>query len=241
MACAAFAPANTAHAQVATILKPVQIGVAAGAAVPVSDLGNSFSTGFNVTGTIAINVPLLPIGFRIDAAYNQFGAKGTSNVNAKIAGVSGNVVFSIPGAVIISPYLIGGVGYYRVSSSATGSVASNNFAAIQKQYQKHLGKDLELITITFDPVHDQPGVLRDYAKTWKADPATWHFLTGPVGDVERVCDLFGVNYVPDEGLFVHSLHTAVIDREGKLAVNLEGNEFTAQQFADLVGSVLNSR
>jgi hypothetical protein len=126
MACAAFAPAGTASAQVATILKPVQIGVAAGAAVPLSDLGNSFSTGFNVTGTIGINVPLLPIGFRIDAAYNQFGAKGASNVNAKIAGVSGNVVFGMPG-VVITPYLIGGVGYYRVSSSATGSVASNNF------------------------------------------------------------------------------------------------------------------
>ena len=133
MACAAFAPARTANAQVATILKPIQVGVAVGAAVPVSDLGNSFSTGFNVTGTIGINVPLLPVGFRIDAAYNQFGGKvrpngagGTSNVNAKIAGVSGNVVFGIPGAVIISPYLIGGVGYYRVSSSATGSVASNN-------------------------------------------------------------------------------------------------------------------
>ena len=138
MACAVFAPARTANAQVGTILHPVQIGVAAGAAVPVSDLGNSFSTGFNVTGTIAINVPLLPIGFRIDAAYNQLGAKGptttptspsggSSNVNAKIAGVTGNVVFGIPGAIVISPYLIGGVGYYRVSSSATGSVASNNF------------------------------------------------------------------------------------------------------------------
>jgi hypothetical protein len=127
MAFATLAAGRTANAQVATILKPVQIGVAAGAAVPVSDLGNSFSTGFNVTGTIAINVPLLPIGFRIDAAYNQFSAKAAQGVSAKIAGVTGNVVFGIPGAIIISPYLIGGVGYYKVSSSATGSVASNDF------------------------------------------------------------------------------------------------------------------
>lgn len=124
---ALMAVASAGDAQVATVLKPIQIGVAVGPAIPVSDLGNNFSTGFNVTGTIGINVPLLPIGFRIDAAYNQFGAKGTSNIKAKIAGVSGNVVFSVPGAVIVSPYLIGGVGYYRVSSSATGSVASNNF------------------------------------------------------------------------------------------------------------------
>jgi hypothetical protein len=126
MALTMLAAGRAANAQVATILKPVQIGVALGAAVPLSDLGNSFNTGFNVTGTIAINVPLLPVGFRIDAAYNQFSAKGTSNVNAKIAGVSGNVVFGMPG-VVITPYFIGGVGYYRVSSSATGSVASNNF------------------------------------------------------------------------------------------------------------------
>jgi hypothetical protein len=124
---ALLAAAGTASAQVATILKPVQVGVAGGGAFPLSDFGNSFNTGFNVTGMLGINVPLLPVGFRIDAAYNQFGAKGTSNVNAKIAGVSGNVLFGIPGAVIVSPYLIGGVGYYRVSSSATGSVASNNF------------------------------------------------------------------------------------------------------------------
>ena len=119
--------------------------------------------------------------------------------------------------------------------------STNNFGVLQKQYQKRLGKDLVLLTITFDPVHDQPGVLHDYAKTWKADPETWHFLTGAAGEVQHVCDLFGVNYVPDEGLFVHNLHTAVIDRDGKMVANLEGNEFTAQQFADLVGTFLDRK
>jgi protein SCO1/2 len=81
--------------------------------------------------------------------------------------------------------------------------------------------------------------LSEYARTWKADPENWRFLTGAAADVQRVCDQFGVNYVPDEGLFVHSLHTAVIGRDGKLVVNLEGNEFTAQQLGDLVGTVLD--
>jgi protein SCO1 len=51
--------------------------------------------------------------------------------------------------------------------------------------------------------------------------------------------LFGVNFVPDEGLFVHSLHTAIIGRDGKLVANLEGNEFTAKQFSDLLKTVLD--
>jgi protein SCO1/2 len=117
--------------------------------------------------------------------------------------------------------------------------SSNNFGVLQKQFQERLGKDLVLLTVTFDPVHDQPETLRNYAKTWKADSENWRFLTGNAPDVQRVCDLFGVNFVPDEGLFVHSLHTAIIGRDGKLVANLEGNEFTAQQFADLLKTVLD--
>jgi hypothetical protein len=126
MALAMFAAAGAANAQVATVLKPIQVGVALGGAIPLSDFGNGFNTGFNLTGTVGINPAGLPVGFRIDAAYNQFGSKGTTNVNAKIAGVSGNVVLTMAGAQM-APYLIGGVGYYRVSSSLTGTVASNNF------------------------------------------------------------------------------------------------------------------
>jgi len=117
--------------------------------------------------------------------------------------------------------------------------SSNNFGVLQKRFQDRLGKDLILLTVTFDPVRDQPEVLRNYARTWKADPENWRFLTGPAPDVQRVCDWFGVNFVPDEGLFVHSLHTVIVARDGKLIANLEGNEFTAQQFADLLETVLD--
>ena len=39
--------------------------------------------------------------------------------------------------------------------------------------------------------------------------------------------------------FVHSLHTVIVARDGKLIANIEGNELTAQQFADLLQTVLN--
>jgi protein SCO1/2 len=53
-----------------------------------------------------------------------------------------------------------------------------------------------------------------------------------------VCNLFGEDYFPDEGLMDHSLHTAIIDRQGRLMANLEGNEFTALQLGDLVQTLL---
>jgi protein SCO1/2 len=116
---------------------------------------------------------------------------------------------------------------------------SNNLGQLQKRFAGRLGRDLILLSITIDPVHDTPPVLAKYAATWKADLSAWHFLTGPEADIRTVAHRFGVNYWPGEGSLTHSLHTIVIDREGRLAANLEGNEFTAQQLGDLVSAQMD--
>ncbi len=119
--------------------------------------------------------------------------------------------------------------------------SSNNFGVLQRRFKEQMGRELVLLTVTFDPLRDQPDVLARYANTWKAIPGTWYFLTGPVPDIQRVSNMFGVDYFPDEGLMNHSLHTAIIDRRGKLVANLEGNKFTADQLADLVQIVLTPK
>ena len=118
---------------------------------------------------------------------------------------------------------------------------ASNFGVLQKRFKAQLGRDLVLLTVTFDPVHDTPDVLAEYARQFNADPATWHFLTGAAADVQQVCHAFGVDSFPDEGLMNHSLHTAIIDRNGQLVANIEGNQFTANQLADLTHTVLNQR
>jgi len=111
---------------------------------------------------------------------------------------------------------------------------SNNFGRINKRFAERMGRDLVLLSVTFDPVHDQPKVLAKYAATWKADAKSWHFLTGSLPEVKAVCRNFGLNFWQEEGSLTHSLHTVVIDRHGKLAANFEGNEFTAEQLGDFV-------
>jgi protein SCO1/2 len=111
---------------------------------------------------------------------------------------------------------------------------SNNFGRLNKRFADRMGRDLVLLSITFDPVHDQPKVLAKYASTWKADPKSWRFLTGALPEVKDVCRHFGLNFWQEEGSLTHSLHTVVIDRHGKLAANFEGNEFTAEQLGDFV-------
>lgn len=115
---------------------------------------------------------------------------------------------------------------------------SNNLAQLSRRFRERTGRDVVLMTVVIDPDQDQGKALERFADTWKADPATWHFLTGTLSDVRRVAELFGMNFWADEGFLTHSFHTVVIDREGSLAANLEGNQFTAEQLGDLVETVL---
>lgn len=116
---------------------------------------------------------------------------------------------------------------------------SNNFGLLQKRFRSRFGRDLLLLTITFDPQHDQPEVLANYARTWNADRRGWRFLTGTLEDIQRISGMFGVTYWPDESLLTHSLQTVIIDRQGRLAASLEGNQFSAQQLGDLVKTVMD--
>jgi protein SCO1/2 len=118
---------------------------------------------------------------------------------------------------------------------------SNNFGQLSKRFAGRMGHDLILFSLTFDPVHDQPKVLAQYAATWKADPASWHFLTGSLEEVKAVSHQFGLNFWADEGSYTHSLHTLVIDRHGKLAADFEGNQFTARQLGDYLEAALADR
>jgi hypothetical protein len=102
----------------------VHFGVAAGAALPVSDLSDIANTGFNGTVTVAFTPAMIPLGVRIDGAYNQFGVKSVfGGGNLHVAGVTGNLVYKIPGATV-SPYAIGGAGWYN--SGGSGS-STNDF------------------------------------------------------------------------------------------------------------------
>jgi protein SCO1 len=118
---------------------------------------------------------------------------------------------------------------------------ANNFGVLQRRLKDHLGRDLILLTVSFDPQRDTPEVLARYARTWKADAQTWHFLTGPLPEVRRVTAMFGMDFFPDEGLMNHSLHSVVIDRQGKIVANIEGNQYTADQLLDLVTTIIYAK
>jgi len=114
-----------------------------------------------------------------------------------------------------------------------------NLGRVRDRFRDRLGRDLALLTVSFDPRYDTPQVLKEYAEHFGADVPGWHFLTGAPEAIERVCAAFGIEYWPDQGLITHTLQTVLLDREGKLAAAVEGKDFTARQLADLVGTILD--
>jgi len=117
---------------------------------------------------------------------------------------------------------------------------ANTFSVVQKRFSNVLGRDVQLLTVTFDPERDTPEVLAAYARQWNADARGWKFLTGPVAEVRRVCALFGVEAFPDEGLMNHMVRTVLVGRDGRLLANIEGNAFTPEQLGDLLRSLLEA-
>jgi protein SCO1/2 len=113
-----------------------------------------------------------------------------------------------------------------------------NLAQVRDRYRDRLGRDLTLLTVTFDPKYDTPEVLRRYASRYGGNVRGWHFLSGSPEAIAAVCASFGIEYWSDQGLITHTLQTAVIDREGRLRARVEGRGFSGRQIADLVGAIL---
>ena len=119
---AVAAAALPAHAQ-----RRTSIGFAAGATVPVGDLGDATSTGFHALGTLAISGSAsTPVGFRVDGMYNSLSGK-SSGPDVNMWTVNGNLVFAFPGGVAATPYLIGGAGWYNTKTDESGAESTNNF------------------------------------------------------------------------------------------------------------------
>ena len=116
-----------ARAQVSAAAKPVQFGIAAGGAIPTSNLSDIANAGVNGTVTLGFNPAMIPLGIRIDGAYNHFGRKSGGDVH--VTSLTGNLAYRVPGATL-SPYAIGGAGWYGAllgSSLGFSSVSRNHF------------------------------------------------------------------------------------------------------------------
>jgi protein SCO1/2 len=77
------------------------------------------------------------------------------------------------------------------------------------------GSRVEFVSISLDPARDTPEVLARYARLYDADPAAWHFLTGPPERVAAVLAAWGMwARIGPTGTLDHPSRIFLIDPAG---------------------------
>lgn len=85
---------------------------------------------------------------------------------------------------------------------------------LQKQLGDRMGKDVFFYSITIDPEHDTPEVLKEYAAKYHVGPG-WLFLTGKESDIKLISNRLGLDKLPNGN-----------DPDGHTPSLLIGNEAT---------------
>lgn len=115
---------------------------------------------------------------------------------------------------------------------------SQNFAELQKTIQGAQGgvAGTRLLSISFDPEHDTPAVLKQYGEHAGADFAIWSFVTGAPSEIQGLTKGFSVLVQPESGTISHSLTTALVDGNGKITKIWRGNGWKPAEVASQIAA-----
>jgi len=121
---------------------------------------------------------------------------------------------------------------------------SHEFASLNTHLHNDaaLYKKTHLLSISFDPAHDTPKVLRDYGFSCAGSKQAaifnhWEFAVTPAKELLEVANYFGLEYNQDGTLITHSLSTAVIGPDGRIVKWYQGSDWQA---ADLLKDAADS-
>ena len=111
---------------------------------------------------------------------------------------------------------------------------SRNFAEIQQQLaaDPELYSKTHLLSVSFDPEHDTPKVLRSYGNAYIGGSSGqafshWDFAVPPAAELDAVDQFFDVAVTPGSAnTLTHSLSTAVIAPSGKIFRWYPTNDWT---------------
>lgn len=105
------------------------------------------------------------------------------------------------------------------------------FQALQEGLHAPSGPspEVQLLSISIDPEHDRPAVLRAYGESLGADFARWRFATGEAGEVARLAAAFAVRTERRAASLDHTLATALIGPEGRVVEIWRGNAWKPEE------------
>jgi len=93
-------------------------------------------------------------------------------------------------------------------------------------------KNVKLISVSFDPQNDSPGVLNAYAAGYGINSARHNFLTGDANQIKDLMRHYGILTTQSDGTIIHNAALIIISPEGRIIHRREGAQFDPVDVAD---------
>ncbi len=112
---------------------------------------------------------------------------------------------------------------------------SSRMAEVSRELKK--ADNVRLVSVSIDPEHDTPEVLKGYASRLQADLGHWIFLTGPKSAIQEFTTrgMLQALATDSSGIPTHSTRFLVVDRDGQLRKtrNLDEPELVQKLLMDI--------
>jgi protein SCO1/2 len=92
--------------------------------------------------------------------------------------------------------------------------------------------NVRLLTITFDPEVDTPGILRTYAQGYGIDFKRHSFLTGREAHIKDLMRHYGILTTRSDGTILHNAALVMVSPEGRIVQRREGAVFDSAEVAE---------
>jgi protein SCO1/2 len=122
--------------------------------------------------------------------------------------------------------------YSRCPVADMCPLSTTKMIATQKLARESGVANVDFVSITLDPAHDTPGVLREYADDRGIDTSNFSFLTGPEAAIRDLLTQFGVIAEYKGDILDHTLATLLIDEKGRVAWRADGSEWQPREFVE---------
>jgi protein SCO1/2 len=93
----------------------------------------------------------------------------------------------------------------------------------------------QFLSLSFDSALDTPQVLSSYARFYRGDDTNrWLFAVASSNTLASLAPKLDLNVWRERGTLSHNLRTVVLAPDGKIACQLDGNQWTPQELADAI-------
>lgn len=139
------------------------------------------------------------------------------------------------------PYLLNFI-FTRCRSAQMCPAATASMVSLSKAlHDAGLADKVQLISITFDPAYDSPGVLRAYAESHATDLVNHRLLTGNKQQIRDLMTQYGITTIQADGTIVHNAATLLMNVEGRIQLRLDGPRFNSEDLVPILRKQLQAK